>query len=152
MTRRRKRKRKPIKVPCCPYCGKQAVCRDDSVLYAKSYGWIWVCQDYPKCDSYVGCHKGTKQPLGRMANKTLRALKIKVHRVFDPLWKSRTMSRSEAYRWLADQLMIPFNQCHIGMFDEQTCRDAVRLCRHSPEKRIARYADAAINSAAEERT
>jgi ssDNA-binding Zn-finger/Zn-ribbon topoisomerase 1 len=146
MSRTNRRTRKPVKVPCCPYCGKQAVLRDGTAVYARSYGRLWVCQDYPKCDSYVGCHKGTKQPLGRMANKELRMLKMRVHKAFDSLWKSGVMSRSDAYRWLSDQLMIPPQSCHIGMFDEQTCRDAIRFCANTPDKRIQRYVDAAIGA------
>ena len=64
-------------------------------------------------------------PLGRLANSALRKLKNKAHCVFDPLWLSGGMTRTEAYTWLAEQLGIPFRDCHIGMFDERLCRMAI---------------------------
>lgn len=29
------------------------------------------------------------------------------HEAFDPIWMSGTMTRSEAYRWLAKQMRLP---------------------------------------------
>jgi hypothetical protein len=53
-------------------------------------------------------------------------MKHAVHEVFDPLWnkKDNMMSRSEAYIWLAYELGIPVEKCHIGMFDVELCRQA----------------------------
>ncbi|WP_088258626.1 zinc-finger-containing protein [Fimbriiglobus ruber] len=34
---------------------------------------VLACERYPTCDAYVGCHPGTETPLGRLANKELRA-------------------------------------------------------------------------------
>lgn len=134
-------KKRRHKAPTCPYCGSQAVCRDSSTVYGKSYGRVWVCARYPECDSYVGCHRGSRQPLGRMANKELRALKRKVHSAFDSLWKSGVMKRTQAYKWLADELKIPQWSCHIGMFDKETCEEALRICKNSPDKRIERFVE-----------
>lgn len=72
----------------CPYCGAEVVLKDATYIYhisqAKSWGKVWVCSNYPKCDAYVGCHKGTSIPLGRLANERLRTLKAEAHRQFDP--------------------------------------------------------------------
>ncbi len=38
----------------------------------------------------VGCHPGTKNSLGRLANAELRKWKSIAHRVFDPLWRDGT--------------------------------------------------------------
>lgn len=51
----------------CPYCGATMVLRDAPYVYpttkkAKDWGSVWVCENYPKCDTYVGCHKGTTIP------------------------------------------------------------------------------------------
>ena len=106
----------------CPYCGKPVVCRDSSMVYGKSYGLIWVCSTWPKCDAYVGCQPGTKRPLGRLANPELRYWKKKAHESFDKLWKSGKLSRSNAYVWLSRKLSIQQEQCHIGMFDVDQCK------------------------------
>ena len=127
----------------CPYCGSEVVLRDASFIYhtneSKKWGKVWVCSNYPKCDAYVGCHKNTEIPLGRLANIRLRTLKSEAHKQFDPLWKSGLMSRKEAYRWLADMLHIPCEECHIGMFDVKMCQKVIHLCRRQNNYKIARY-------------
>ena len=72
-------------------------------------------------------------PLGRLANSELRKLKNKAHCVFDPLWLNGGMTRTAAYTWLAEQLGIPFRDCHIGLFDEDLCRMTIIAvsCRES---------------------
>ena len=66
------KKRKQIH---CPYCGAKATLRPSSAVYgdaAKTDGYLYVCDRYPKCDSYVGAHKKTKLPMGTLANGDLR--------------------------------------------------------------------------------
>lgn len=85
---------------------------------------FWLCE---KCGAYVGCHKNTNKPLGRLANKELREAKMKVHAYFDPLWrKEKRMTRKEAYHWLAVILNISYDKCHIGMFDIEMCDKALK--------------------------
>ena len=37
------------------------------------------------------------------------------------------MSRTAAYVWLSEKLGIPTELCHVGMFDEETCRRALDI-------------------------
>ena len=123
----------------CPYCGGKAHLRDSSSVYHNfNYkGKMYVCENFPKCDSYVGCHPNTTKPLGRMANKKLRTMKSKAHYYFDPLWKNRLFARNKslshnrtkAYQWLAKQLDLPENKCHIGLFDVDMCRKVIQICK-----------------------
>ena len=83
---------------------------------------FWQCKP---CNAYVGCHPNTDKPLGRLANAELRQVKINAHSVFDTIWKSGEMSRTKAYKWLADKLNIKDSECHIGMFDIEKCKDVV---------------------------
>lgn len=73
-------------------------------------------------------------PLGRLANAELRQAKRAAHAAFDPLWQSRRMSRRSAYAWLAQQLGIAVEDCHIGMFDTESCQRVIAAVR---EKRYA---------------
>jgi hypothetical protein len=50
------------------------------------------------------------------------------HAAFDPIWKSRQLTRTAAYRWLARELRIEITDCHIGMFDVDTCGKVVEIC------------------------
>jgi hypothetical protein len=121
-------KREPIGVPVCPYCGSLAELVDTATIYhGKSYGWAWKC---PSCaDVYCGCHKGTKKPLGTMANATLRRRRMEAHVNFDPLWRSKRGGRTSGYKWLADQLSIPVDECHIGSMNVEQCNLVVQVCR-----------------------
>jgi hypothetical protein len=87
---------------------------------------FYWCKD---CDAYVGCHKGTEKPLGKLANKELRQWRMKAHNAFDPFWKHGNMDRSEAYLWLANELGIDVKKCHIGMFDIEQCKRTVKACK-----------------------
>lgn len=127
----------------CPYCGAEVVLKDATYIYhsnkSKEWGKVWVCSNYPKCNSYVGCHKGTEIPLGRLANARLRTLKAEAHKQFDPLWKSGLMSRKEAYSWLATMLNIPIYECHIGLFDIKMCQKVIHLCKRQNNPTINKY-------------
>jgi len=127
----------------CPYCGAEVELKSAYEVYhtanSKDWGNLWVCSNYPRCDAYVGCHKNTDIPLGRLANSRLRELKKEAHRQFDPIWKSGLMSRKEAYRWLADMLHISCEECHIGMFDVKQCQKVIHLCRKQTNDVIVEY-------------
>lgn len=113
----------------CDYCGRGTELVGGDVIYPhrKDLARLKFYRCAP-CDAYVGTHKGTVKPLGRVANATLRTLKQQAHVAFDPMWRDSKMSRSEAYIWLASKLGIPRKKCHIGMFDEATCERVIEVC------------------------
>ena len=76
----------------------------------------------------MGCHEGTRRPLGRLANAELRAAKMAAHDAFDPLWRASGVRRNAAYRWLATAIGVELSKCHIGMFDVATCQRVVSAC------------------------
>jgi hypothetical protein len=113
------RRAKNPRVVLCAYCHNPAELLPDSTpLYGKDYGPVWRCE---LCKAWVGVHKGTTRPLGRLANAELRVLKQRAHAAFDPIWKSGLMNRGDAYAWLSDQLGIELKDTHVGMMDEQQC-------------------------------
>lgn len=115
------------RIVICDYCGTPADFVDSSVVYhGHSFGMIYLC---PRCGAYVGVHKGSDKPLGRLANSELRNWKKAAHAAFDPLWKYGPYRgrRNEAYRWLSEKMGIPIEFTHIGMFDVDQCRKVVRI-------------------------
>lgn len=56
--------------------------------------------------------------------------RIKAHAMFDPLWKTGVMSRSEAYKWLAEEMNMTREQCHISLFNVRECKEVINLCVH----------------------
>lgn len=113
----------------CDYCGQVAKLVSGEKIYPHRKD-LWRLDFYlcAPCDAYVGCHKGSYRPLGRLADAFLRVEKSKAHAAFDPLWKSRKMTRGAAYKWLAEQLSISKDECHIGMFSAVMCRRVVEIC------------------------
>lgn len=126
--------------PTCPYCTGTAVLVTGADIYPHREDLgdkrFWACKP---CDAYVGCHPAATAPgggigdgtvpLGRLANAELRSLKQRAHAAFDPLWKSRAMSRRKAYAWLSKAMGLPSKNTHIGMFDEAQCRAVVEAVK-----------------------
>lgn len=123
--------------PICLYCDREARLVTGTTIYPHRPDLIdkrfWLCSP---CGAWVGCHpKANKRgkgglgdgtvPLGRLANAELRRAKQAAHAAFDPLWRSREMSRSDAYKWLSKALGISPDNCHIGWFDVDECRAVV---------------------------
>lgn len=131
--------------PLCPYCGQ----RSELVTGKQVYPNMWHLRDKQiyrcePCSAWVGCHDGTTKPLGRLANAKLRKAKIQAHAAFDPLWRknygwtqTRFPGRKEAYKWLAEQLGISRDDCHIGMFDVALCARVVEVCS-APDAAVSR--------------
>ena len=116
----------------CPYCDNDAELVGDDVVYPHrpdlAHKKFWQCKP---CGARVGCHKDTDEPLGRLANAELRQAKMKAHEAFDPLWKRElggTMKRGKAYEWLAGQMNLTKDECHIGMFDVAQCQQVISIC------------------------
>jgi len=118
----------------CPYCEGEVKLVGGDVIYPHRPDLFekrfWHCAP---CQAYVGCHGNTDEPLGRLANAELRKAKMAAHRAFDPLWREfpkeeRKGKRKGAYKWLAKALEIAPEDCHIGMFSLERCREVIALC------------------------
>lgn len=126
--------------PLCPYCGGTAVLVSGAEMYPHrpdlAAKMFWRCDP---CDAYAGCHRkganvdgkisdGT-MPIGTLANRALRSARQHCHKFFDQLWQGGDMHRNTAYGWLAGRMNIRVERCHIGMFDEDQCADAIAFVR-----------------------
>jgi hypothetical protein len=89
-------------------------------LHSKSF---WQCD----CGAYCGCHPGTTTALGSPCGPETRKARSAAHAAFDPYWKLGKMTRSAAYKRLADELGIKRADCHIGMMDAVTARRVVEV-------------------------
>lgn len=119
-----------VRTCVCPYCGETAAKVSGIELYPnhpdlarRSYYICWPCR------AWVSCHWKTGEPMGSLANEELRALRRTAHAAFDPLWQSPGLpDRAQAYRWLALELKIPPQLCHIAMFNREECLAVLELC------------------------
>lgn len=116
----------------CPYCGELAAFVTGAVIYPYRRD-LYDRQFYHclECSAWVGTHKGTTTPLGRLANAELRQAKIAAHDAFDAKWRRLGWQRGAAYRWLSHALGIRREDCHIGMFNVEQCRRVVQVCEQS---------------------
>ena len=114
----------------CHYCLSNAELVSGDVIYPHRkdlYSKLfYLCSP---CKAYVGCHAGGDKPLGILANESLRKAKSKAHSYLDPIWRNGYMKRKEVYKWLANELQIDVDDCHIGMMDEDMCALAADVCR-----------------------
>jgi hypothetical protein len=62
-----------------------------------------------------------------MANAELRAARSRAHAAFDPMWRGAGW-RTHAYKWLAAELGIAPEVCHISMMDVAMCERVVEAC------------------------
>ncbi len=115
--------------PECPYCGAESVLVPGSSLRGNVRGNVYVCENYPKCDSYVSVYEKNNKPKGTLANRKLRKLRIKAHSLFDILWRSRSIRRTQAYFELSQELEIPISETHIAMFSRTRCEKAIRAIK-----------------------
>lgn len=122
----------------CDYCKNPAILVTGEVIYPHRSDLknkkFWRCIP---CKAYVGCHPISKHhktdevPLGRLANAELRKAKSLAHAAFDPKWRNGGFTRREAYGILADRLGIKKKDCHIGMFDVETCQRVVEISQEN---------------------
>lgn len=123
-----------MKIPTiCRYCGGVIRLVPAKKIYGASTDRlgltdenIYLCQN---CNARVGCHKGTNRPLGNVANEVLRLKRRETHQVFDSYWQKIGMSRTKAYKWLAEQMNLPETATHIGGFEMDQCHQVIDLCR-----------------------
>ncbi|HDZ4410729.1 TPA: hypothetical protein RTB91_004232, partial [Salmonella enterica subsp. enterica serovar Monophasic] len=71
--------------------------------------------------------KKTLIPLGRMADGKTRALRVKAHAAFDPLWQSGSISRTKAYLQLSRKLGIDIKDCHIAMLSDAQLQTVILI-------------------------
>lgn len=111
----------------CPYCGKDCVISDGWQVYGRADlkdKVFWICKP---CDARVRVHEGTCTPLGTPAKAELRKRRMYAHKLFDPMWRAKMRregvnqkeARGAGYGWLAREMGISKDDCHIAMMDEE---------------------------------
>jgi len=109
-----------------PVC---AECQSPMILRESLYGKFWGCSQFPKCKGSHGAHQADGRPLGIPADKETKRARIEAHEAFDRLWKSRKMSRTQAYSWMQKAMDLPKDEVHIGRFTREQCIHLVALLK-----------------------
>lgn len=110
-----------------------------SCFSKRSWPLVWWCED---CGARVGCHPKSNRPLGLMADSHTRFLRAKLHEKIDPLWQSGIASRDEIYAWLAKELQVEFEICHVSQLDTKNLRIALDLANKYYDLNVVRIQEA----------
>ena len=111
----------------CPECGSPVVLKSADGIYHTNpdHVQLYVCSRYPQCDTYVRTPPGTTIPMGTLANRQLRRLRVQAHKSFDRLYRSGLMGKDDAYRWLASVVQAPMSCAHIGYLGDYYCKKVI---------------------------
>lgn len=116
----------------CPYCEGKGKLESNSIIYGKEYGngKVYVCENFPECDSYVGAYNDKKNtPKGTLADTDLREWRKKAHSYFDEIWKKGKMSRSAAYKLMKEKMNLQEWDAHIGLFNMEKCEQIIEISK-----------------------
>lgn len=117
----------------CPYCGAQAILRPANWVHGNSKQskgkHLYVCRNWPKCDSYVAVHEKDLTPMGTLANSELRHKRILAHKALEKYQKITRMDRWATYLWLEGKLGLDQRSTHIALFSEEICDEVILLCQ-----------------------
>ena len=122
----------------CNLCGGKVIYTSNARVYhGREYGsgYCYLCL---ACGAYVGTHKPhPKEALGLLADERMRKGKIMCHALYDAMWKGKKHEKRERdalYRWLAEEMAIPVEDCHFGYFNIEQLRQAYRILKRRSEQ------------------
>lgn len=98
----------------CPVCKKKAE------ITNTKYGRRNICRT---CDLW----SWGDAPL---TDAETHKARIDAHMAFDCIWKSKMMTRANAYAWLSRSLGISAKKCHMKIMDIKTAEEVVLICRN----------------------
>ena len=110
----------------CPNCGGKGHLAERSKVDSRAPAGvkIYVCDNYDNgCQSYVSTHAGDHLPMGTMATKETRTLRVKVHSAIDKLWQSGRVNRRELYNRLGSY--IGMKDFHIAKLNAYQCQQVL---------------------------
>ena len=114
----------------CNLCGGKVIYTSNAQIYGKEYG-SGKCYLCTSCGAYVGTHKPPpREALGLLAEARIRTGKQMCHSIFDSKWKGKPKAhkkRQDLYRWRAQRMDIPIDDCHFGYFDLTQLRKAYKI-------------------------
>ena len=118
----------------CPYCGGKAILRPTEYLfedhiYDRSASHYYVCNNYPRCNTYISCQHGNFAPNGTLADSWLRMRRIVAHRYIDLIASNRIMGHKSIYYLIAGKLGLAEHQAHIRFSNEKNIEDIIAILR-----------------------
>jgi len=116
--------------PYCGQCGSRMVLKETSrYQYADGTNRkFWGCVRYPECSGTVGSNANGKA-LGIPGSGPTKKYRIEAHKALERRLRgsAKGIFRGDLYRTLAKEMKIDPQECHIGMFNIEQCKKAIRI-------------------------
>lgn len=112
-----------MEIYCCG-CGHKVDARltDGTEIYPHRIDLkdlpFWKCDT---CNNFVGCHHKTSNrmhPLGCIPTPEIKNARKHIHKILDPIWQSKKMTRKEIYQYLSDKLGWKYHTANIRSIEE----------------------------------
>ena len=114
----------------CNICGGEVEYVEKTSIYGpvlKYKTGSSYCYHCTKCGAVVGTHKEKPlEAMGLLADKEMRDWRQKAHSMFDKFWKTQEQ-RTACYQRLADEMGIPFEDCHFAYFTTKQLEQAYTI-------------------------
>ena len=112
-----------MKIYCCQCCEEvDTRLTDGAEIYPHREDLdslpFWI---HDKCGNFVGCHHKTRtptKPLGCIATPDILNARKKIHALLDPLWKSKSIRRGQAYAYVSNRLGYEYHNGEIRTIEE----------------------------------
>lgn len=78
---------------------------------------FWMC---PDCSNFVGTNnRGEgRKPLGVIANKEMKKIRMQIHAMLDPIWQSNRAKRADLYKKISEKLGYEYHTAELKSFCE----------------------------------
>ena len=79
---------------------------------------FWMCET---CENFVGCHHKTAnrtKPLGCIPSLEMKRIRMQIHAIIDPLWKSGRMKRGTVYSAMSNALGRQYHTADLRSIEE----------------------------------
>lgn len=99
---------------------------------------FWKCET---CKNHVGCHHKTKdrtRPLGNIPFPALRNARQHIHRILDPIWKTKQMPRGKIYGILHKRLGYEYHTGEIKTIEvaREVYKIVKEIKQHNGEQNV----------------
>lgn len=110
----------------CNCCGSSDI-KVSSAGKLSDYPFFARCNS---CNATASVNHANK-PVGTFADKSTRKLRDIAHKEFDRIWRNsiNETSRDDAYEWLAKELMIPLDLCHLSFMGKDALKKVIEVSK-----------------------
>ena len=84
--------------------------------------WKHSLENLRSCENFVGTHKDSALtnpiPLGCIVGEEIKKVRMHIHKLIDPVWRSGKIKRKDLYNNISDLLGYEFHTANIENINE----------------------------------